>query len=60
MERTEGPPPGVDPHVWSVLTSEEKEFFSVAREMGPITYGRDHSADNKASLPRGRRLDVRA
>ncbi len=60
LEPPEGPPPGVDADLWSVLTAEEREFFSVAREMGPITYGRDLSAANETSLPRGRRLDVRA
>lgn len=52
-------PAGVDPEVWGVLTAEEREFFSVAREMGPITYGRPREAANETALPRGRRLDVR-
>ena len=34
------PPAGVDPELWSVLTAEEREFFSVAQELGPVTYGR--------------------
>ncbi|MCG8467534.1 MAG: hypothetical protein MJB57_04900 [Gemmatimonadetes bacterium] len=52
------PPPGVDAELWSVLTAEEREFFSVAREMGPVTYGREQASETSA-LPRGRRLDVR-
>lgn len=53
-------PRGVDPDLWSVLTAEEREFFAVRREMGPITYGREPRAAREAPLPRGRRLDVRA
>jgi len=57
--RVELPPPGVDAELWSVLTSEEREFFSVSAEMGPVTYGREQAARHETSLPRGRRLDVR-
>lgn len=55
----ESAPAGVDPELWGILTAEEREFFSVAREMGPVTYGRQTEAANDTSLPRGRRLDVR-
>ena len=58
-EPVDAAPAGVDPEVWSVLTAEEREFFAVAREMGPITYGRRQEAANDTVLPRGRRLDVR-
>jgi len=53
------PPAGVDPELWSVLTSEERQFFSVSAEMGPVTYGREQTVRHETSLPRGRRLDVR-
>lgn len=53
------PPAGVDPELWSVLTGEERQFFSVSAEMGPVTYGREHTARHETALPRGGRLDVR-
>lgn len=53
------PPAGVDPELWSVLTAEEREFFSVAHELGPVTYGRATERSGDAAIPRGRRLDVR-
>ncbi len=54
-------PPGTDPALWSVLTSEERTFFSKTAALGPLTYGRIKNA----TLPtppamRGGRLDVRA
>lgn len=54
-------PPGTDPALWSVLTSEERAFFARTASMGPLTYG----AIKNATLPapptiRGGRLDVRA
>lgn len=54
-------PAGTDPTLWSVLTSEERNFFAKTASLGPLTYGRI-----KASMPaappsvRGGRLDVRA
>lgn len=54
-------PAGTDPTLWSVLTSEERNFFAKTASLGPLTYGRI-----KAALPaappsvRGGRLDVRA
>ncbi len=54
-------PAGTDPALWSVLTTEERAFFSKTAALGPLTYGKIKNA----SLPtppamRGGRLDVRA
>ena len=58
------PPAGTDPQLWSVLTSEERAFFSKAATSGPLTYGRlmSRSASETAvrHMIRGARLDVRA
>lgn len=54
-------PAGTDPTLWSVLTTEERNFFAKTASLGPLTYGRI-----KAAMPaappsvRGGRLDVRA
>jgi hypothetical protein len=57
------PPSGVDPQLWSVLTTDERAHFAKLAQMGPLTYGRNVSAFS-ASTPtppaaRGARLDVR-
>ncbi len=54
-------PPGTDPALWNVLTTEERAFFSKTAALGPLTYGKIKNA----TLPtppamRGGRLDVRA
>lgn len=55
------PPAGTDPALWSVLTSEERQFFAKTAAMGPLTYGRIKAATTPApAAPRGVRLDVRA
>jgi hypothetical protein len=51
-------PPGTDPMLWSVLTTEERGFFARARAMGQITYG-PGSRSAGADVPRGGRVDVR-
>jgi hypothetical protein len=52
-------PGGVDPQLWSVLTSEERAFMLKAREMGPLTY-RPGAPEGSGEAPiRGGRLDVR-
>lgn len=54
------PPPGTDPALWSVLTSEERAFFAQAKAMGPLTYG--PGARNDSGVPpvmQGGRIDVR-
>jgi hypothetical protein len=58
------PPTGVDPQLWSVLTTEERAHFAKLSAMGPLTYGRSAMAFRVADAPppatRGARLDVRA
>ncbi|MEO7996845.1 MAG: hypothetical protein ABI852_05340 [Gemmatimonadaceae bacterium] len=54
-------PAGTDPTLWSVLTSEERNFFAKTASLGPLTYGRIKSAAPAAPPSvRGGRLDVRA
>lgn len=54
-------PPGTDPSLWSVLTSDERAFFAKTAALGPLTYGRIKAATQPvAPAPRGVRLDVRA
>ncbi len=54
-------PAGTDPSLWSVLTTEERNFFAKTAAMGPLTYGRIKAATNPAPpAERGVRLDVRA
>ena len=55
------PPPGTDPALWSVLSSDERAFFAKAGAMGPLTYGRALAEMKSAQLPatRGGRLDVK-
>ena len=54
-------PPGTDPELWNVLSSEERVFFAKLGAMGPLTYGRVLSQAQQASAPsaRGGRLDVK-
>lgn len=51
-------PAGTDPALWSVLTTEEREFFARQASLGPITYGRVVGAPS-AGVPRGGRLDLK-
>jgi hypothetical protein len=54
-------PPGTDPTLWSVLTTDERNFFAKTAALGPLTYGRIKAATNPAPpAARGVRLDVRA
>lgn len=57
-------PPGTDPALWSMLTTEERTFFAKAAATGPLTYGRAAAGINAqapaAPAVRGGRLDVRA
>lgn len=54
-------PAGTDPSLWSVLTSEERNFFAKTASLGPLTYGRIKAATMPAPpSARGGRLDVRA
>lgn len=51
-------PAGTDPELWSVLTSEERQFFEKAQSLGPVTYS-PRTAPADTSMPRGSRLDLR-
>ncbi|MEP6765706.1 MAG: hypothetical protein ABJB66_15435 [Gemmatimonadaceae bacterium] len=54
-------PAGTDPALWSVLTTDERNFFAKTASLGPLTYGRiKASAVPTAPSVRGGRLDVRA
>ncbi len=54
-------PAGTDPTLWSVLTSEERNFFAKSVAGGPLTYSRIKDMTNPiAPSARGVRLDVRA
>lgn len=54
-------PPGTDPALWNVLTTEERTFFSKTAALGPLTYGKIKNATMPAPpAMRGGRLDVRA
>jgi hypothetical protein len=61
-------PAGTDPALWSVLTSDERAFFSRVVTSGPLTYSKmsaattTHAASQSASMPaiRGGRIDFRA
>ncbi|HEX6925007.1 MAG TPA: hypothetical protein VF167_06235 [Longimicrobiaceae bacterium] len=55
------PPPGTDPELWAVLSSEERAFFAKVGSMGPLTYGHLlNSARTDQPVMRGGRLDVKA
>lgn len=54
-------PPGTDPTLWSVLTTDERNFFAKTAALGPLTYSRIKAAAPSAPpAARGVRLDVRA
>ncbi|MCA0375362.1 MAG: hypothetical protein LCH84_06815 [Gemmatimonadetes bacterium] len=54
-------PAGTDPALWSVLTSEERNFFAKSTAAGPLTYSRIKAVTHPAPpAARGVRLDVRA
>lgn len=55
-------PPGTDPELWAVLSSDERAFFSRVGAMGPLTYGyvmQTGQMPTQAPAARGGRLDVR-
>ena len=49
------PPKGVDKSLWTLLTTEERDYFVRQAELGPLTYGPRSSAPEAA--PTGRRLN---
>ncbi len=52
-------PSGTDPALWSVLTSEERQFFARAQALGPLTYGPDVGRTGADAALRGGRVNVR-
>ncbi|HYD52174.1 MAG TPA: hypothetical protein VEA99_06090 [Gemmatimonadaceae bacterium] len=52
------PPPGTDPELWKILSTEERGYFAKLGAMGPLTYGRAVDASRVPSV-RGGRLDVK-
>jgi hypothetical protein len=54
----DAPPPGSDPALWSVLTTEERRFFAQQAALGPIHYG-PGSTPQAPAAPLGARIDVR-
>jgi hypothetical protein len=55
-------PPGTDPELWAVLSTDERAFFSRVGAMGPLTYGyvmQTGQMPTEAPASRGGRLDVR-
>lgn len=53
------PPPGTDPALWTILTSEERRFFARANAMGPLTYGPRSSSPPAAGMIPGGRIDLK-
>src|SRR5262249_58215993 len=51
-------PPGSDPLLWSILTTEERAFFTRQAALGPIHYG-PRSTPPVSDAPLGGRIDVR-
>ena len=47
-----------DASLWSLLTEDERTFFTEQANLGPVTYGRPRSTNPPA--PIGQRLDLRA
>lgn len=52
-------PDGIDPALWTVLTSEERTFFAQTGAMGPLTYGPGVSRGSLPSMRLGGRIDVK-
>ena len=57
---TETRPAQAESSLWDLLTPEERDFFTQAATMGPLTYrpGATKNTTN-APLPTGQRIDVR-
>jgi hypothetical protein len=59
-------PAGSDPALWSILTSQERDFFLRHASLGAVTYGprgaaaAGRSAAAMADAPVGQRIDIRA
>ncbi len=53
-------PPGTDPTLWSVLTTEERMFFATAQPAGPLTYGPNREGRVSSGPLLGGRIDLKA
>lgn len=51
-------PEGVEPELWSLLTTDERAHFARFAAMGGVTYG-PNAASPERPFVRGQRLDVR-
>jgi hypothetical protein len=45
--------------LWDLLTPEERDFFTKAAEMGPLTYRPGGKGNLDGAAPTGQRIDVR-
>ena len=45
--------------LWDLLTPEEREFFTRAAELGPLSYRPGGASPIGVPLPTGQRIDVR-
>jgi hypothetical protein len=52
------PPAGADPKLWSMLTTDEQQFFHQIAALGPLTYGA-RPGQGSPDAPVGQRVDVR-
>ena len=52
-------PDGIDPALWTILTSEERSFFAQTGSMGPLTYGPGISRGSLPSMRLGGRIDFK-
>jgi hypothetical protein len=55
------PPPGTDPELWAVLTTEERAYYARVQSLGPLVYGPGNGSVAAAPelAARGGRIDVR-
>jgi hypothetical protein len=52
-------PPGTDPELWSVLTTEERAYYARAQALGPLTYRPGAANAAREAVGRGGRIDIR-
>ena len=56
-ELPSAPPPSTDPEIWSLLTMDERAYFSSLQPATPVTYR--PSQGSEATVRAGMRVDVR-